>query len=427
MADITINLTTLDKSAEKKEFGVPGLFFKMDATAGFPNRTKDYYSLTDILEDFTSISKEYFAAQAVFSQNPKPEYIKLMRMNATGGETIADAVTAIEDEDSGAYDVFTTLKDKQSILDLAAAFEGTVKEFFACNEDAGAYDSVSTTDTLASLAALNYHRTSYTYHHNAGVDSVSATCAIASDVVTVTETGHTLRVGDRVVVSGHGDAAVDGLQTVDTVVDVDTFTFKTTGAVDSAGPDALTYFARYTFFEGALIGLTATYPVGKITYKFKTPTGQEATPKTLVTTSQLNTIINKKGNAFFKEGGIDYYHDGQQVSGRFTDVQRIMDWIDAELRAALLTRLANENKLAYTNAGLSVIELDMSLVFERGLSTAHDALTELDSENRYLIEMPDVLDIAQDDRTNRKVPNIPFKVRIKGAVHEEVINGTLLI
>jgi hypothetical protein len=417
---VIVNLTTLDKSATKQEFGTPGLFTKSQA---FANRTKEYFEESEVATDFTTLSKEYFAAQAVFAQNPRPVSMKILRMDV-GDATIADAVNAIENEDAGTYDIFTTLRAKQDILDLAAAYEGGKKIFFACSEDVDVYDSAATTDVLSTLAGLNYNGTNYTYHHDSGVDSVSASAVVASEIVTVTETGHRLRAGDRLVVTNHADGFVNGLQNVASVIDADNFTFEAVGAGDSIA-DPIDYFARYTFFEGALIGLTAPEKVGAITYKFKTPVGQQATPRTLVNSSELQAVLNKGGNIFITDDGLDYFQDGWMVSGRFIDIMRGMDWLESEMKAAVKTLLANAKKIPYTNDGFTLIEAVITDILDAGLDAG--VLAPLSDTQLYDFEMPNAFDILTSDRGARKIPDIPFTARIENAVHSVVINGILLI
>jgi hypothetical protein len=418
---VTVNIDLALAQAQTQGFSTPAI---LTTDASFTvNRSKIYTSITDVAVDFATTTKEYKAASAIFSQTPTVAKIKFLRQDA-GDADITAALDAIFAEDSDWYNLIALNRAEADILEIAAWAEVNKRQYDACSEDAGVYDSAVTTDVLSDLVAANYTYTSYTWHHQGGVDSSTGVIGvILSEVVTVDDVGHGLRVGDPITVSLGADAATNGNFLVATVPTADQFTYLAPGAIDAPAPaDAIDYFARYTFPEAAIVGYTAWREVGSYTRKFKTLVGQVSIPTTVINAGQIETILTKGGNVYVEERGLDIYKEGVNASGLFTDNRLGADWLKDTMEASVFTQLKN-NDIPYNDAGFGVVENEIRDVLADALN--RNVITPYDETNEYLFTMPRFTSATSAERAARTIPAIEITCLIGGFVHFVTINITL--
>ena len=418
---VTVNIDLALAQAQTQGFSTPAILTE-DATFTV-NRSKSYTSLSDVALDFATTTKEYKAAAAIFAQTPTVALIKFIRQDS-GDASITDALNAIFLEDSDWYALISLNRLEADILEIAAWAETNKRQYFACSEDVAVYDSAITTDVLSDLVAANYTCTNYTYHHEGGVDSSTGIIGvILSEVVTVDDTAHGLRVGDAITVSLGADAATNGNFLVATVPTADQFTYLATGAIDDPTPaGAITYFARYLFPEAALVGFTAWREVGSFTYKYKTLVGQVAIPTTVVNSGEIETILGKGGNVYVEERGLSIYKEGKNASGLFTDNRLGADWLKDTMEAVVFTNLKNDD-VPYNDAGFGVVENSIRDVLSDALN--RNVVTPYDETNEYLFTMPRFTAATSAQRAARTIPPLEITCLIGGFVHFVTINVTL--
>ena len=122
------------------------------------DRVATVTSIDDMLEmGFAVDSEMYKAAQAAFSQTPRPRQVKLGRLYSN--EAIAIGMTAIKAVDNDFYGVILASHEKQDVLDMAAYVETQTMLFGTSTDEAGAYAQASTDDVLSQLKNNEYYRT----------------------------------------------------------------------------------------------------------------------------------------------------------------------------------------------------------------------------------------------------------------------------
>lgn len=90
---VTVNITRDTVGASTEGFGTPLL---LSANADFAERTRTYGSLAEVAEDFPiTTGPEYLAAQALFSQDRRPEQIKIGRCALKPTQRYALSIPAI--------------------------------------------------------------------------------------------------------------------------------------------------------------------------------------------------------------------------------------------------------------------------------------------------------------------------------------------
>lgn len=423
--DVSVTIAVGDTKIKAAGFGVPLILPEVTHSV-FVDRTKEYSDLASVTLDFAVTTKTNKAAAAFFAQTTKGgksiEKIKVGRVDS-GDADVSATLAEIWLVDSEWYELTYESKTKADIL-LAAAWAETVSVIYIISvEDADILTSVST-DLMSTLQAASYDRTGLLYSHQAGIDVTGTSITVASFVATVTEVAHGLRLNDPVTISGADGADLNGNKIVETIVDVDNWTFTTT---ETDGADAnnasIDYFARYVFGDAGWCGQTLPEDPGSLTWKFQTISGLPATPTSLMDTAEKGLAEGKNANVYIENAGVSHTREGIMASGRFIDVQRAVDWLDARMEEAVFAQLINLRKIPYTNAGLTIIESAMRGVLN--LAIQRTAINPISDVEPYTITIPEVTDIATASRQNRLFPDILFSALVGNAAHGVQINGTL--
>jgi len=415
VVNVTVNVA--DTKITRTGFGIP-LIFDLFASSIFPERVRSYSNMTDIAVDFATTSKVYKCANAIFSQERAPTTIKVGRQDS-GDASITSALGVINDEDSDFYCVVTPYKLKADIELIAAWVEAQQKIFLSSSEDADVI-TTATTDIAAALKAAGYNRTGYMWHHEAGVDVTGAAYTVTSNVATIVQASHGLRVGDPTTFDTSSGASIDGDNTVASVVDANTFTVTTT-AIDEAGPATVNYFARYTFPEAAWVGLMLPSDPGSETWKFKSLTSVVPVPRTFLTPTEESNALGKNANLYTPLAGVGSTHEGVMASGRYIDIQRGIDWIEARIGEGIVTRLLNSPKVPYTDGGAAILEGEIQQVLDQAVNQNILGALLDDSGDFYRITVPKVADQSTTDRTARYFPGITAQAQMAGAIHSLAI------
>lgn len=411
VVNVTVNVA--DTKITRTGFGVP-LIFDLIESSVFAARVKAYANIAAVAVDFATTTKTYQAAAAIFAQARAPSSIKIGREEA-GDANITAALNAIESEDSDWYCLLSPHRISADIVESAAWIEDKTKIYVANSQDADVLTAVDT-DIASLLKIASYNRTAYLWHHQGGLDVTAADYVIVSGVATITETGHGLEVGDPVTFDNSSGISIDGNNTVDSVVDSDNYTVLT-AAADEAGPDTVDYFARYTFPEFAWAGLMLPSDPGSETWKFKQLTGITPSDKIDITPTEEAEALGKNANLYTPLAGVGHTHEGVMAFGRFIDIQRGIDWLEVTMSETIATRLLNEPKIPYTDAGAGVIEGEIVTVLDQGVR--QNLLGPLldDSGDFYRVTSPKVADQSSGDRTARYFPGIVVTAQLAGAIH----------
>lgn len=296
----------------------------------------------------------------------------------------------------------------------------------------------------------------------------------------VTWTGHTLQNGDQVVLTTSG-ALPTGLTAGTTyfVINQATNTFQlsvTAGgsAINTTGTQSSTHTATSPTFGGsiaeyikskgydrsfvfyhtdatlygalAMLAYAATRDLDRgnlraaqrgdinsgnaYTLKFKKLAGITALNKNSAVVQAatgfvpglgLNPAQGHYANVYVNVGGLDILVEGSVGSGAFIDEIHVGDWIVARTQEQLLSTLANNPRVPYTNSGAGMLTNAVDVVMQRGVAAGVIA-TDLPAdgeefEAEYTISIDRVENIPQSQRRNRIAPDIKVDFRYAGAFH----------
>jgi hypothetical protein len=183
--------------------------------------------------------------------------------------------------------------------------------------------------------------------------------------------------------------------------------------------------AATTYPEAAWVGDGFAKDPGSVTMKFRELTGVNAN---ILTVAQSNAAISKGANTFETIGGRTIMREGTVASGEFIDIMRDADWLQSQLETALLTMLADADKIPYDDGGIGTVEG----VVRQQLDAAIDAgfLTprpDLYAGQPYDVTVPASADVSSADKTARILRNVDFTATIAGAVHKIIITGRVAV
>lgn len=454
---VDVGLTRQDNFATATGFSV-ALLLQTTAVSGKLSavlRTRVYSDLLEVAVDFPSGTETYAAAASVFAQNPRPRQIKIAYRNPAN--PITDELNAIYSYDPDFYWLFHTDELRDTASQRALADWAETKTVLV---------GLDSNDTSTETPAAEDDKTA------------TVTITIASPGV-VTWTAHDLLAGDPVVFTTSGAlptgitagttyyvlapasntftiAATEGgaaIATTGTQSGTQTATSASYGGSIAEYIESKSYDRSFVFYHtdpdlypsAALIGFLATRDLDRsnlqaarrgdinsgqaYTSKFKKLRGITALNKASAIVQAITGFVPGLGldkaqghlaNAYVNIGGLDMVVEGNVGSGAFIDEIHAGDWIVARTREALLSTLANNSRVPYTNQGVAILTNAIDGVMRRAFAAgilASDTGEDGEFLPEYEISVDRVENIPASQRRNRIAPDIRVDFRYAGAFH----------
>lgn len=431
---ISVSSTVADAAVKAANFGTLAIFTHHTNFVGWRSYTADADGLAAMIADgFDEHHTAYQLQQAIASQsqsvltikhyacaNEQPQSLKLTPTNVTDGfvyrlevngteithtndsddvESICDALTTAIDALTGisvtdnTTDIDVDADDRSSVsialktfgpeltVKAAGADGGFAADFAAAQAlDNGFYGVLTDCVSEAQLAVVaTAVETAKKLHVVASIDSDIATSAstdLASDLKTAS------RVRTAVIATRDGAGRVDA----------------------------------------GLLGRQLSFNPGSSNYNWQRISG--ATPDSF-TQSEYDYVRGKNAGvyAYFAAAGADEIGITQHVkgaSGRFLDITRGVDWLEANLGAAIAQKLLEQEVIPNTAVGRAMIEQAMSQVFKRG-----ERIGLLTSN--WSITIPTKAEQTQADRVARILRDVKYQAELSGALDSVIVQGTLTL
>lgn len=173
----------------------------------------------------------------------------------------------------------------------------------------------------------------------------------------------------------------------------------------------------------AVVGATAGLAAGSFTYKnIKingiTPLEISDTDLTTLHTNGAITIVEKAGDIVTSEGKVG--------SGEYADIIDSKDFIVQNITYNVQKAFNMNNKIAYTNAGIAILEAATLDAIVKGYNNGMIA----DDDNGkplYSVNFLMRSQTSESDRAARKYPYGAFSFTLAGAIHEAEITGEITI
>ena len=366
---VNVTLSRNDAFPSRRGFGV-ALFLtsqevngKLDAT----HLTRTYGSMEEVAVDFTSSDDFYKAAEAAFSQNPRPIQVKAGYIpvdSAFDDNAMKAALDDIYDADGDWYwlSVESALRDDASLDGLIEWVEAKNKMAILDSNDTG-HEAQNNTTCISARHKGTVERSAVFYHPDA------------------TEYG------------GFALAASLGTRNFDDA--------------NSA------YTAKFRRLRGVTPVNLGSAAIQAIT-GFTPQIGQSET-------------AGHMANTYIDIGGRDFVVEGSTLTANvFIDEVHSTDWIIARTEEEALGILLNNDCVPFTDAGMEQIASAARTVMRQAARAglvAQDLnpLTGL-YEPAVEITVPSVFDVPESQRKARIAPAISVRFRYSGAVHYCTIN-----
>ena len=414
-------------------FGTP--LFLSYHTAWSGDEVRTYTTFAGVAADFASTTMAYKWAANVFSQNPRPDKIKIGRLPAPSA-------------------VFHT-----QVLDFTDWVSGTDIAGTAITPD-GTTHTIAITWTTNIATTLDLLKTALDAYTGVG------TCTVASPLITVPLdvpglahfdfTSSKVYVRDTSASFGY-ETALDLAVTLDADFYVvcadcnspknmdkiarwalanDRFAFfapqyvKPTQFVTgefSAGGDytaleandsaagLFTKDSRLSFKEAGWIGDMLPRDPGSATWAYKTLRGIGADSWTATERTAIEAF---KGNHYSAEAGVAVTRQGQSFGGEWIDVTIGLAWLTARMEERLFGALVNNPKIPYTDAGFAILVTEVRAQLR--IAEAAGVLAP-----GWTVTILPVASQDSADRAARIVRGLEFQAQLAGAVHKINVNGTV--
>ncbi len=167
--------------------------------------------------------------------------------------------------------------------------------------------------------------------------------------------------------------------------------------------------------DAALMGRQFSQNPGSSTWFGKTLTGPTADAWA---SGEKANILANGGSIYTIEMGISFTKNGQACGGRFLDVTRGLDWLDYEIKAALLSAILNTEKLGFVDVDAAVLEAAL-----RGVLSAAEGRKLL--APGWSVTRPAVSAVSQANRALRIFPDLKWSAVLQGAIQSVLVSGTV--
>jgi hypothetical protein len=412
---------------------------------GWTERSRTYSSITGVAADFATTTPEYKAANAYFSQSPRPEQLVIGRGALKPTMVFKLTVASASVLDSQKYavvlngtkyevtsDATATNDEIITLLQAALAAPATAAGFTA----AIAGTAPSTYLTLTGSAAGNWCSFYPTDPSLLTLLQTTLNPGIATDLdAIVVENDNWYALMTLYNSSACVLAAAAWTESKDKiygaqVTDSECATVAAGIATDiSKALQTAAYFRTLDvyhpdngqFIDAAMFGRLLPYTPGSETWRGKTLAGISAmgtVPPFKMTETWRQNLINKNAGYYYTIAGRNITAEGKVAAGEWIDTIRGRDRLKYRIQEAVALVVMNADKVPYTDAGIG--KIDNAIRGCLRLSVTDGFLTD-----NYTVIVPTAASQALVDKAARILRGYSFTAPIAGAIHVAYITGTL--
>jgi len=432
---VQVTITAQTTAPTRAGFGVP---LVMAFHSVFTERARVYSSVDAMITDgFTATDEAVLAVQALFAQNPRPTQVvvgrEVNREKKKINLTLPSVLRA-----SFPYTVYVNGQEATYTTDASP----TVAEITAGLKVAidALSEPVTTTDNATDLdIEANTIAVPFTFHvkdpadiYQENVTPDGSPDGIVADIAAVREENDTwygliLTNASKPCVlaaAAYIEATFKIMvtQSADTGMLLSTVTDDVASELQTAGyaRTAIIYHPKEQQHAGAAwMGKCLPKDPGSITWKFKTLAGVDSVD---LTDTEVTNLEAKDANHYTTIAGIAITQQGVTSAGEFIDVTQSVDFMRARLQEYIYSRLANTDKVPFTDPGIAIVEAEvravMVLCVNQGILAADPAPT---------VSVPRAADVSMIDKAARLLPDVKFEATLAGAIHKVIVNGTVSV
>lgn len=424
---IQVQISRETQAVSRAAFNIP--MFIAEHTA-FSERARTYSNFTAVAEEFKSGTAVYEAASRYFGQELVPATIVIGRKQVNGVDgsvaTVSDSteyklvvngtsVTITSDGTATAVEIVAALKTAFT----AAAIVGVN---FTDNLD-GTFDldvstpgaawsvTASSNLTLANKASTETWADAITAVEQENSQWIALNAATHTDA-DILEIAEAIEAREKIYVTSTSSSAVKTSVTTDLASQLKALGYQKTALMWKADADENYPECAWTAYQ--------LQPLpGSNTWAYKTLTG---TSVDKLTGTETTNLKNKNVNTYENIGGVNATTGGKMVGGEYIDIMVGVLWLTARMRERIWFRMVNTSKIAYTNAGIAIIEAEVRAQLQEGIRNNF-----LADSPAPVIYVPDALAVDPNLRATRVLEDLSFEARLAGAIHFVTIRGSVFV
>lgn len=136
----------------------------------------------------------------------------------------------------------------------------------------------------------------------------------------------------------------------------------------------------------------------------------------------LTQLGLKNFTRYIRQGGANVTFEGKTGSGRYIDITRNVDWLEAEVRANIWGVFINNDIVPYSDDGISLIKGAVETALNSG-----QKMRVIATAPAPLVTVPKLADTTQADRAARLLRNVEFSARLNGAINRTIVRGVVSV
>lgn len=171
--------------------------------------------------------------------------------------------------------------------------------------------------------------------------------------------------------------------------------------------------------EAAWVGRFSAEPIGSAIWIYKELDGIIADAYTATEESYLQS---KNANYYTTvEDESVVFGENKVVGGEYIDVLLGATWVEVRMGERIWGLIKAQNKINYTNAGISMVEIKLREVLDEAV-----AMNILTADDPIRVVVPNANNIPSSTRNTRILSGITFEARLAGAIQKvDGIRGTV--
>lgn len=426
---VNVTISASQSQALQKGFGIPLVLSCKALPAG--DRVRFYALADDMLVDgFLTSDAEYLMVSRLLSQNPRPEKVAVgyrlaskaarrfavtpVVMNSTKYELTVGStkVSYTSDASATATEIIAGLKTAIDALGLAVTTSDQTTYLRILGNVVGAWFNVGNHNP----ALLSVKQDTQAVEADVKTDLAAIKLADDSWYMVLSPWTSAIEVdaiadwvesdGGKMFLAQTQDSDVLAGGSSDIASSISALSYVRTALMYSP--------ASADFLDAGLAGVCLPMDPGSETWMGKTVAGVSATS---FDSTQLTNLENKRCGWYYTVSGISITQQGKVAASTFIDVVRGRDWFKARTQERVFTRMANAKKIAYTDAGIAIIEGELRAQVAEGQDKT---LISTDTTPTYSI--PKVASVSAADKSNRVLNNVKCAFTLQGAIHKVNIN-----
>lgn len=429
IVDVSIVNTTV--SVAQQGFGIPLI---VDYNTRFAvDRIRYYSNLSAMVADgFVSTDAAYRAAQAVFSQNPRPTRVGIGR-RLTAPTMTVDLVPVAQN--SREYAVTINGVRIPITSDSSATVAEIVTALTAAINGSSVAAAVTATDGTTKLTvAADVAGTPFTLDVSSNLkrQDVTTDAGVAADLadfllasrdwygVVLTSKGKAeilaaaawVEANKRLMLVSSADSdMLDPVATNDVASSLRTGNYARTAAYYHHLP--------HQYLDAGVFGKMLPKPPGSANWNFK---NIAAVDVSALSDTATNALEAKNANYYTTVGGLNITLGGAKVAANeYLDIVIGLDWLRARIQESLFALLAGADKVPYTRAGQAMVE---SVIRAR----LRDAVAVgLLVDGSDVITLPDIDSISTAEKAARNLPDVEFAAELAGAINSMQVRGSVSV